>query len=99
MSFRRREPRFPSNFAVTLDAGQGVARNVSSSGIYFETRVRLEPGAPLRFSVDYEPGAGGGLKMYCQGRVVRIEKLAENFGVGARIEELDFRRKDGTSHD
>lgn len=92
MASRRREPRFPSCFAVTLEGGEGVARNVSASGIYFETRVRLQPGALVRFTVDYEPQAGGALKMHCQGRVVRIEELDERFGIGACIEELGLRR-------
>jgi hypothetical protein len=95
---RRREPRFASNFAVTLDGGEGVARNVSASGIYFETRLRFEAGEPLRFTVDYEPSAGGTLKIHCHGSVVRIEKLAEIFGVGARIDEFDFRRKSRGAH-
>lgn len=92
MSSRRQEPRFPSHFAVTLDDGEGLVRNVSASGIFFETRVRFVPGAAVRFTVAYEPTAGSTLKMHCLGRVVRIEKLDQRFGVAARIEHFDFRR-------
>lgn len=92
MSFRRREPRYESNLAVALEGGSGIARNVSASGIFFETEVPFREGAPIRFTIDFTPDAGGPLTMQCHGRVVRIEARDSSYGVAARIEEVQFTR-------
>jgi hypothetical protein len=89
---RRREPRYAADLAVVLDEGHAVARNVSASGIYFETPLRFVEGERIRFRVEFTPEAGGPLTMQCQGRVVRIERAGEAFGIAARIEEFSFAR-------
>lgn len=88
----RREPRYAAELAVQLENGAGIARNVSPSGIYFETDVALEAGSDVSFVVDFDLPEGGALKMKCKARVVRIVPLAKVFGVGARIHDFSFER-------
>src|SRR6266571_5954491 len=92
---RRHEPRFESNLAVMLEHGTGIARNVSASGIYFETDVPFSRGADLKFTVRFAPSEGGRVKMQCWGRVVRIENFKELFGVAAKLDEFNFEREKG----
>ena len=89
----RREPRFESDLAVELDGGSARARNVSASGIYLETNVPLRKGAELRFTVQFAPIEGTPLRMECQARVVRVERLVGRFGVGASIVHFSFARE------
>ena len=89
----RREPRFESDLAVELEGGSARARNVSASGIYLETSVPLSKGADLRFTVQFAPLAGTALRMDCRVRVVRVERLAGRFGVGATIQHFSFVRE------
>jgi hypothetical protein len=89
LSRRRREPRYASNLAVILHDGEGIARNVSASGIYFETQLRFKKGDEVQFTVDYMPEA---LTMQCRGRVVHIENIKNLFGIGACIDDFTLRR-------
>ncbi len=89
----RREPRFESDLAVELEGGSARARNVSASGIYFETSMPLRKGAELRFTVQFAPIEGAPLRMQCRARVVRVERLVGRFGVGATIQHFDFARE------
>jgi len=89
----RREPRFESDLAVELEGGSARARNVSASGIYFETSVLLRKGADLRFTVQFAPIEGAPLRMECRARVVRIERLVGRYGVGATIQQFNFARE------
>ena len=69
-----------------LDGGSGTTRDLSASGIYFETD--REPGfaSPLDFSVEFASGAGG-MTLRCRGQVIRVERLGNRIGVAARILE------------
>src|SRR5437899_2669751 len=89
----RREPRFESDLAVELEGGSARARNVSASGIYFETGLPLRKGADLSFTVQFAPIEGAPLRMHCRARVVRVERLVGRFGVGATIQHFDFARE------
>ncbi|HET7361992.1 MAG TPA: PilZ domain-containing protein [Burkholderiales bacterium] len=89
----RREPRFESDLAVELDGGSARARNVSASGIYFETAVPFRKGSDLRFTVQFAPVEGAPLRMECRARVVRVERLVGRFGVGAAIQHFNFVRE------
>ena len=84
----RGEERFAAAMALTLPGGEGETRNVSASGVYFVTQVRLEAGSPLTFEVAFAAAAGGPLRMRCTGRVVRVEVLGREIGVGAAIDDF-----------
>ncbi len=85
-SCRRREQRFNSALDVFFDGGSGVSRNVSPSGIYFETEAPLAPGALVSFMIDYATPDGTPLRMRCDAHIVRVEGLPRGkIGVGAEI--------------
>ena len=79
--------------SATREAGEATARNVSASGIYFETHVPLKKGAALRFTVRSVPHEGAPISMHCRARVVRVEVLEGGFGVGAAIQHFTLERE------
>ena len=77
---------------IELESGSGETRNVSASGIYFVTDVALEEGAPLRFTLRFKRASGGPFLLRGEARVVRIERVGSNFGVGAAISHYELQR-------
>lgn len=72
---------------VSLQGGAtGTTRDLSASGIYFETDVEPVQDSALAFSVEFNSGSGG-MALRCQARVVRVERLGGRVGVAARILE------------
>jgi hypothetical protein len=94
---RRKEPRADSYLAVALDGGNGVSRNLSASGIYFETEVPLRAGASVSFSMDFASPEGHPVRMFCAGWVIRTEQLEGRIGAGVRIDEFHIERLAGTA--
>jgi hypothetical protein len=86
----RREERVATELAITMPGASGVARNVSASGIYFETDAQLAEGSTLNFTVEFEDSPGGPLRAQCVARIVRVERHGEKIGVGAAIESFSF---------
>lgn len=84
-----------------LTQGGGLTRNVSASGIYFVTDVRLTKGMPVSFTLEFKEAPGGPFRLKCEARVVRVEPLDGKFGVGAAISHYELQRierdKDGGS--
>lgn len=91
----RREERFPAALAIAMEGASGVARDVSASGIYFETDAELVEGSPLHFTVEFEDSPGRPLRLQCEARVVRVEKRGGKIGVGASIHSLKFEVLEG----
>jgi hypothetical protein len=84
----RLEERVSTALPVTLRSGEcGITRNISASGIYFETGTAPVGKGPLSLSIEFPSGAGG-LTLQCIGQVVRMEDLGNRVGVAARILEL-----------
>lgn len=77
---------------MQLENGTALARNVSASGIYFETSLAFERGAEVSFVVDFDLPEGGALRMKCKAHVMRVVSLASAYGVGARIHDFSFER-------
>jgi hypothetical protein len=68
------------------DSLTGVTRDVSASGIFFETDCRFAKGSPIRFTIDIEAPAGK-MALDCQGEIVRVEERADRVGVAVKILE------------
>jgi len=63
----------------------GFTRDLSATGIFFETNVVLATGSLINFAVDIDtPGSRNILK--CWGRVIRTE--ARDFGQGVAVKIL-----------
>jgi hypothetical protein len=75
-----------------LESGEGVARNVSAHGIYFDTYVACEPGASIKFTVRFPDFPSGPIAVDCFARVVRVEARGNRSGVAAAIREFEFYR-------
>jgi Tfp pilus assembly protein FimT len=88
---RRQAWRYPAHLGVSLDSGTGVSRDVSASGIYFETDAALSPGETIAFSFSLEhiyPDVR--LDLHCRGKIARVEQRGGQLGVAATIEAWSF---------
>ena len=91
---RRRQQRVPSAISFTLEDGSGaITRDLSPSGIYFETDGDLELGSDIQFALTFD-NPSGDLLFHCVARVVRIRPENGRLGVGAEIVESHLERKD-----
>lgn len=83
----RTEERVSMSVPVRLrGGGSGTTRDISASGIYFETDSAPALELPLDFTVEFSNGSGG-MALRCKAQVVRIERLGARVGVAARLLE------------
>ena len=91
---KRRHQRVPSAIPFTLEDGSGaITRDLSPSGIYFETESEIAVGSELRFSLQFD-NPSGDLMFHCVAEVVRLRDESGKLGVGAVILESRLERKD-----
>ena len=83
---RTREERVPTTRPVHLVQGTGITRDVSASGVYFETDASYRPGREISFSIELD-GPQGKMLLKCQGQIVRVEQRDGKVGVAAKIIE------------
>lgn len=90
---RRQAPRLPIAIPVELEGGTGLTRDVSLSGVYFETDRCLVVGEQVRMTLvmgrlapDYP------VRLQCDGRVVRVERreMQVRLGVAVAIQSYRF---------
>ena len=86
VSAKRREERVQRALRVNLDRGTGITRDVSASGVFFETDKDCAAGSEISFSIELE-GPGGKMMLRCQGQIVRVENRGGKVGVAAKIIE------------
>jgi len=89
---RRQAWRYPVNLDVAVEKKKAVSRDVSASGIYFETDASLAPGQSISFAFTLEqvyPDVR--LELQCMGRIVRVERRAGRLGVAATIDSWSFK--------
>jgi hypothetical protein len=89
---KRREERIAAMLPVRLNNAAGVTRDVSVTGIFFETDAVLTPGSSIEFVVDIDTPAGKRI-LKCQGSIVRTEACDNRLGVAVKI--LDSRIRVG----
>lgn len=88
----RKEERFETELALRLaGGGEGVARNVSPSGIFFVTDAVLEAGQPVEFTLEFQDFPSGPVEVNCSARVVRVVEQGASWGIGAAIDSFEFR--------
>jgi hypothetical protein len=84
---KRKEERLKTALKVDLDNVIGLTRNVSASGICFQTYADGIPtalGSEIEFSIELDSPAGK-LVLKCTGQIVRIEHKDELIDVAAKI--------------
>ncbi|MEP7315705.1 MAG: PilZ domain-containing protein [Sphingomicrobium sp.] len=87
---KRADDRFDAAMSVRIDDGFGWTRDVSASGIYFESEAASEVGSIINLVLEVVI-SGDKHRLVSEGKVVRIDKLpGGNFGVAARLRALFF---------
>lgn len=90
---RRMARRLPIELPVELGGDTGRTRDMSASGVYFETRQAFVPGAPITFALILEDAAiffGEGaapspFRLECEGQIVRVDQREDTVGVAAAL--------------
>ena len=86
-SEKRLERRVPAALPVTVEDMAGaiaVTRDVSASGLFFETDAALAPGTDIHLTVELETPAGRRI-LKCHGSIVRTETLDNRLGCAVKI--------------
>jgi len=89
---RRQALRFPMTLPVELERGSGITRNISTSGVFFETDQVFSAGALIRLILVLEEPTypGTPIRLHCQGQIVRAEQHEEKVGVGVAFTSYRF---------
>ena len=88
---RRQALRFPMTLPVEFERGSGITRNISTSGVFFETDKVFSAGDPIRLTLVLEPTFPGiPTCLHCQGQIVRAEQHEEKVGVGVAFTSYRF---------
>ncbi len=83
---KRGATRQPVALPVELEGGQGITRDFSSSGIFFETDKAFSLGQAIEFTIMMDHlYTKMPILLKCQGKIVRIEEKEEMIGVAAAI--------------
>ena len=80
----RRQRRKFTELPTSIDGNQGLTRDISASGLFIVQSSEQEIGSRIDFTVDLDT-VSGKLKLCCEGRVVRVEKIDAKFGIGVKI--------------
>jgi len=90
-SERRRAPRFRIDIRVELEEGMGLTRDVSLSGVFFETDQPLAPGEQVSLVMVLERvSPNRPVRLQCEGRVVRVNQFDKGLGVAVAISDYKF---------
>lgn len=88
---KRETNRVPLEIPIQIGGEQAISRDISLSGIYFKTSKEFQPGENLQFEFRLGFAAPGqSLLLDCQGAVVRVEKLDNEYGIAATIDEITY---------
>jgi hypothetical protein len=88
---RRQAVRFPIAIPVELDEGTGITRDVSLSGVFFETNQWFAPGEPVRLTLVLERASPGDpIRLQCEGEVVRVGRSNAKVEVAVAITAHSF---------
>ena len=86
MQERRRAQRYRLAVPVRLqDGSTGITRNISTSGIFFETGRAHSIGDTFTLSVHLREAS-----IQCEGRVVRLEQVEGKFGIAVDLTSYRF---------
>ncbi len=78
--------RYRVDAPVEFIVGQGVARDLSTSGLYFVCEKPLQVGYELTLTIQLDDKvADMPVKMECKGTIVRVEEVDGRIGVAVRL--------------
>lgn len=88
---KRRAERIPVTLPVQVGKRNGQTRDISVTGMYFETDESFAPGSEVDFSMDLQyVKPGGTVRLVCKGRIVRVERKDGRVGVAVAIDSYRF---------
>ncbi len=86
----RDSPREAAALQVRLGSrALGVTRDISTTGVFFETDAEQVPGSLVEFTIAFET-PGGPMRLKCHGQIVRVERRGTRQGVAVKILESRF---------
>ena len=89
---RRAQQRVSAVLPVKVEGrSAGVTRDISPSGIFFETDQEMADGSTIHFTLEFD-NPSGKLLLECSGEIVRIEKAGGKIGIAAKIVESRLER-------
>ena len=77
--------RFKLALPVQLKNGTGMTRDISTSGIFFETESAHSIGDMIRLLLNFKHET-----LQCEARVVRVEPRNGQFGVAVELKSYGF---------
>lgn len=86
---KRRDQRIRAALPVRTGGAVGITRDVSESGIFFETDAYHRPGSAISLYIDVDT-PGGPITLACNGVIVRVERLASRVGLAIRITDTSI---------
>jgi hypothetical protein len=90
-SDRRQAARFRIAIPVELEGGMGTTRDVSLSGVFFETEQSFAPGEQISLALVLERvSLGRPVRLQCDGRVVRVTPVDRRIGVAVAFSSYKF---------
>ncbi len=90
---QRQAARFSIAIPVEVEGGTGVTRDVSLSGVFFETDRLFVRGEPIRVTLILQRASPDNpVRLQCEGRVIRVERRQPELrlGVAVAIESYRF---------
>jgi hypothetical protein len=92
----RRDPRVKATVPIIVDGRTaGMTKDVSASGVFFETDEDMADGSPIEFTVELESPSGK-LVLRCSGQIVRVDRSGGKLGVAAKILDSKLEMKNET---
>ena len=85
MEERRKGERYKLALPVQLNNGIGTTRDISTSGIFFETESAYSIGDMIRLFLNFEHET-----LQCEARVVPVEPSNGQFGVAVELKSYVF---------
>jgi len=88
---KRQEPRYRGKLPVQLESGEGITRDFSGSGVFFETDRSFSPGQLIEFILVLEHiDPQRPVRLKCRGEIIRVEESGQKIGVAAAINSYTF---------
>lgn len=88
---QRQAARFEGAIPVETEIGEGLTRDFSNSGVFFETDKTYSPGQKIEFSFVLEHFISDRpMRVKCQGEIIRVEEKGRNVGVASTISSITF---------
>lgn len=88
---QRQAQRYKVKMPVDFESGQGITRDFSASGIFFETDKSFSVGQNIEFNILMDHiDSSGPVQVKCLGKIVRVEKSGKKIGIAASINSYAF---------